>query len=150
VTAAAAAAPLAFDANITWDEPLEHARADARADAQVHEQVRTGVHEEEEMLRVALEVSLQEEQERVMAASLREEEVRQKARLQEKFGLVQSRLRLMRHPSEPLVETWLKLLEQCLEGVSTPVPYERRQELEAWLEKRVRSSPIWSVLQDLL
>jgi hypothetical protein len=113
--------------------------------------------EEEEMLRLALEVSLREEHERAIEASLREEEARQqqeKAKrveeCQQKYGLVQSRLRLMRHPSDPLVDTWLKLVEQYAEGISPDLSLELREELEAWLEKRSRVNPIWNVLGDLL
>jgi hypothetical protein len=113
--------------------------------------------EEEEMLRLALEVSLREEHERAMEASLREEEARQqqeKAKrveeCQQKYGLVQSRLRLMHHPSDPLVDTWLELVEQYAEGISPDFSPELRKELEAWLEKRGRVNPMWNVLADLL
>ena len=91
---------------------------------------------------------------RAMEESLQEEERRQRREASEqKFGLVRSRLRLIRHPSDPLVDIWLELLEkECTPNHSSSslVTDEQKEELKAWLEKRQRNSPLLSVLADLL
>ena len=91
---------------------------------------------------------------RAMEESLQEEERRQRREASEqKFGLVRSRLRLIRHPSDPLVDIWLELLEkECTPNHSSSslVTDEQKEELRAWLEKRQRNSPLLSVLADLL
>ena len=138
---------------------MDHAQAQTQAQTQagIQAQEAQEAQDEEEMLRIALEVSLQEEEERAVKASLQEEEARQKAQkakrveeCQQKYGLVQSRLRLMRHPSDPLVDAWLELVEQYVEGISPDFSAELRKELEAWLEKRSRVNPMWNVLRELL
>ena len=147
--------PRPLGASITWDEDedgMDHAQAQTQAQTQAGMQAQDA-QDEEEMVRLALEVSLQEEHERAVKASLQEEEARQKAQKaerQQKYGLVQSRLRLMRHPSDPLVDAWLELVEQYVEGIPPDFSAELRKELEAWLDKRSRVNPMWNVLRELL
>jgi hypothetical protein len=133
---------------------MDHAQAQAQASLQAQAGLQAQeAQDEEEMVRLALEVSLQEEEERAVKASLQEEEARQKAQKaerQQKYGLVQSRLRLMRHPSDPLVDAWLELVEQYVEGIPPDFSAELRKELEVWLEKRSRVNPMWNVLRELL
>ena len=144
-SSAGASAAAGATANITWDEE------DTTAFSHNHKE------EEDALLRLAMEVSLREEQERAVEAaeaSLREEMARQEAKrveeCQQKFGLVQSRLRLMRHPSDPLVDTWLELMELYPKGMLPTLSEGLHKDLQEWLEKRTRSSPIWNVLGDLL
>lgn len=114
----------------------------------------SGEDEEEQQLRLAVEESLREAAERK-----REEEAeRRREECREKYGLVRSRLRLMRRPPvDPLVDTWLRLIDERCEGSSlrsAPVEIQVSvEELRDWLERRVRSATTtscWCVLEDLL
>ena len=107
---------------------------------------------EDALLRLAMEVSLQEENERMEKEARAERHAKHRQECLLKYGLVQSRLRLMQHPSDPLVDTWLELIQrdcdsESLDGV---VEEETRGQLQEWLEKRCRSSLVWKVLEDLL
>jgi hypothetical protein len=119
--------------SITWDEDDNNDHEDA-------------------LLRLAMEASLQEENERMEKEARAERHAKHRQECLLKYGLVQSRLRLMQHPSDPLVDTWLELIQRDCdsESLDEVVAEETRGQLEVWLEKRGRSSSVWKVLEDLL
>ena len=122
---------------ITWDHDVERVDED-----------------EEALLRLALEESLREEQERMeqerVAKRQQEEENEREARRQ-KYGMVVARLRLMRHPSDPVVDEWLERIDGFCNGngLSDLTP-EAENRLSVWLERRRRNSPFLEVLDELL
>jgi len=120
--------------SITWDEDDHHND------------------HEDALLRLAMEASLQEENERLEKEARAERHAKHRQECLLKYGLVQSRLRLMQHPSDPLVYTWLELIQRDCdsESLDEAVAEETRGQLEEWLEKRGRSSSVWKVLEDLL
>lgn len=137
---------------ITWDvdeEDDEDAQFRRAMEASLREE--TLRQERDKALRDAL---LRErlEEERLEAMRLEEERLcrHREEGFEKKYGLVQSRLRLMRHPSDPLVEEWLALMEREWNGSSEPLCPAKAEELRRWVEKRATSSPTWNVLGDLL
>ena len=116
---------------ITWDDdsvdtPITTATTTTTA---------TTAYDEEAQLRKAMEESLREEQQRQELENHRQ-----------KYSAVVSRLRWMRHPTDPVVDEWI----QRIETPSSPLEEDTHDRLSTWLEKRRRNSPFLGVLEDLL
>lgn len=105
--------------------------------------------DDEAMLRVAMEESLRE-LERADAKQQQEKENERAARRQ-RFGMVVARLRLMRHPTDPVVDEWLERIDEFCNGdFLSPLAPHTEDRLSVWLEKRRHNSPFLEVLLELL
>ena len=113
---------------ITWDDDSVDTPITTTTTA-------TTAYDEETQLRKAMEESLREEQERQELENHRQ-----------KYSAVVSRLRWMRHPTDPVVDEWI----QRIETPSSPLEEDTHDRLSTWLEKRRRNSPFLGVLEDLL
>jgi hypothetical protein len=71
-----------------------------------------------------------------------------------KYGFVQSRLRLMEHPSDPIPSRLLERIRwECAparEKPPIPPPPPVQEEEIEWVQRRAEKSPLFRVLTDLL
>lgn len=128
------------EAVITWEEDAE--------DADLKEALRQSALEAD-----ALAVR---EADRLEAERIERERVEEAERVErelQRYGFVQSRLRLMEHPSDPIPSRLLDRIRwECAPAREKPssTPPPPSPEEKEWVQKRAEKSPPFGVLLDLL